>query len=324
MDPIIGGALIGGAINAGGLVFNQMQGKKNRDFTQQMYERQKGDNVSLWNMQNAYNSPESMMKRFTDAGLNPHLVMGQGFVQANMNSTPMQNSPLPYADVSGLANMATMVPQQRNIVAQTERTKQQTIGEALQNESQFIDNNLKTKYAELETIQRIDQNSSTIDNLKATFESTKQTTLNLKENQLILQQNAKLLQEDINGKKLINAISTIDLEYKKQVTELDVLSKQLKNTKEQTEINQINQQIEESKSRIQNLNRSTELLGTTIKLNQQQFDFLTKVNPLKLSQADLDLLKTMIQNNGYLKQNQLTDVQKKAIQSDTRRHNHTH
>lgn len=38
------------------------------------YQRQ----VAMWHMQNQYNSPEQQMQRFGAAGLNPHLIYGQG------------------------------------------------------------------------------------------------------------------------------------------------------------------------------------------------------------------------------------------------------
>lgn len=38
------------------------------------YQRQ----VEMWHQQNAYNSPEQQMERFGAAGLNPHLIYGQG------------------------------------------------------------------------------------------------------------------------------------------------------------------------------------------------------------------------------------------------------
>lgn len=34
--------------------------------------------LEMWNLQNAYNSPEAQMRRFKDAGLNPNLIYGQG------------------------------------------------------------------------------------------------------------------------------------------------------------------------------------------------------------------------------------------------------
>lgn len=54
------------------------QNKANRKFALNMYERQKNDALEMWNMQNAYNSPEQQMERFKAAGLNPNLIYGQG------------------------------------------------------------------------------------------------------------------------------------------------------------------------------------------------------------------------------------------------------
>lgn len=47
--------------------FQQQTNKENRDFTTEM-----------WNKTNAYNSPEAMMQRFKDAGINPYTVATQG------------------------------------------------------------------------------------------------------------------------------------------------------------------------------------------------------------------------------------------------------
>lgn len=50
----------------------------NQRFAKGMYERQRKDAIEFWNMQNAYNDPSQQMARFRNAGLNPHLVYGQG------------------------------------------------------------------------------------------------------------------------------------------------------------------------------------------------------------------------------------------------------
>jgi len=50
----------------------------NMKFSEKMYNRQRADAIEFWNMQNAYNSPEQQMSRFKAAGLNPHLIYGQG------------------------------------------------------------------------------------------------------------------------------------------------------------------------------------------------------------------------------------------------------
>lgn len=70
-----GGNVLGNAVNA------YAQGrlnKKERQFSLDMYNRQRSDAVMDFNLQNAYNSPRSQMERLRDAGLNPNLVYGNG------------------------------------------------------------------------------------------------------------------------------------------------------------------------------------------------------------------------------------------------------
>lgn len=68
--PIVGGLLSG--------VAQMFTNSSNRRYQTRMYERQRQDALSDWNMQNAYNSPEAQMARLKAANLNPNLVYGQG------------------------------------------------------------------------------------------------------------------------------------------------------------------------------------------------------------------------------------------------------
>lgn len=52
--------------------------KKNREFQEHMYNRQREDSLADWNMQNEYNSPKAQMQRLQDANLNPDLIYGGG------------------------------------------------------------------------------------------------------------------------------------------------------------------------------------------------------------------------------------------------------
>ncbi|AXH76292.1 MAG: DNA pilot protein [Microviridae sp.] len=70
-----GGAAVGGVINS---ISQGRQNKKNRAFSEKMYDKQKVDNISFWSQQNDYNSPKAQMARFKEAGLNPNLIYGQG------------------------------------------------------------------------------------------------------------------------------------------------------------------------------------------------------------------------------------------------------
>lgn len=63
LDPVTGSFITTGANLLGGLIGQGAQHRRN---------------VKLWKMQAEYNSPEQQMARLKAAGLNPHLVYGQG------------------------------------------------------------------------------------------------------------------------------------------------------------------------------------------------------------------------------------------------------
>lgn len=91
--------LIAAGIGAAGSVFDNISGnrtaRRNTDATirankaeaELAYQR----SIQTWNMQNAYNSPQMQMERFKAAGLNPHLIYGQG--SAGLASPPSNYSP---------------------------------------------------------------------------------------------------------------------------------------------------------------------------------------------------------------------------------------
>lgn len=65
--------------------------RKSMRFSREMYQRQLDDNFRLWQIQNDYNSPQAQMRRFQEAGLNPHLIYGQG----NSGNAAQLSSPNP-------------------------------------------------------------------------------------------------------------------------------------------------------------------------------------------------------------------------------------
>lgn len=79
------GSAFGGVANA---ISTGRQNFKSREFSREMYQRQKQDAFDFWNVQNAYNSPEAQMQRFKEAGLNPNLIYGQGN-SGNAGSIPV-------------------------------------------------------------------------------------------------------------------------------------------------------------------------------------------------------------------------------------------
>lgn len=81
------GAIIGAAATVGTAATNSAStgrlNRKNRNFSQYMYDQQQDDALANWNRQNEYNTPKAEMQRLRDAGLNPNLVYGHGSSASN-------------------------------------------------------------------------------------------------------------------------------------------------------------------------------------------------------------------------------------------------
>lgn len=90
-----GGDWIGALINTGAMLYDSNQNRKaaarNTNLTIDAQKREAElayqRSVEMWNKQNMYNDPESQMARFKAAGLNPHLIYGQGN-PGNATGTP--------------------------------------------------------------------------------------------------------------------------------------------------------------------------------------------------------------------------------------------
>lgn len=101
IDPgSLGGLGAAGLIPAaGGIIDSFVAADTARRNTDKTIEAQRREaelayqrSVAMWHMQNAYNSPAEQMKRFGAAGLNPHLIYGQGSA-GNSSSTPNYQPP---------------------------------------------------------------------------------------------------------------------------------------------------------------------------------------------------------------------------------------
>lgn len=92
-DNLIGtfGSLLGGTISSvGNIAAVKAQNKANKELAQYQYEQQK----QMIREQNAYNTPAAQMQRYQDAGLNPHLIYGDGKASAgNQTSVATYQAP---------------------------------------------------------------------------------------------------------------------------------------------------------------------------------------------------------------------------------------
>lgn len=96
----IGGAVapvLSAVTGIGQTFLDAKQSRTNTDKTieanKKMAEYQYSKDLEMWNRANEYNSPQSQMKRLTDAKLNPNLVYGQGAVANSTSQLPKYNAP---------------------------------------------------------------------------------------------------------------------------------------------------------------------------------------------------------------------------------------
>lgn len=106
-EEIIGGAgIISTGINA---IAQSAANRKAREFQLDMYNRQRGDALADWQMQNEYNSPLQQMERLKAAGLNPNLVYGNGATATSSQGVRASQSgsytpKAPQIDFAGIAS----------------------------------------------------------------------------------------------------------------------------------------------------------------------------------------------------------------------------
>lgn len=70
--------------------FNAEQAQINRDFQEQMWNKQVAYNNEMWEKQAKYSSAQEQVKRLKEAGLNPALALGQ--VASGQSSSPVGNA----------------------------------------------------------------------------------------------------------------------------------------------------------------------------------------------------------------------------------------
>lgn len=185
MDPVVGGALIGGAVNlissagstAATNVANANLNKKNREWQEKMTALQYQRNIEMWNMQNRYNLPVAQIQRLRAAGLNPNLMYGNGSGSTGMASdissadVPSTPSTIPYdfsqasnGVASALAmyqnwqlnnlNMEKVRNESQNIEAQTAYNRALTAGRLINNDIDRVTRSMAQKNAEIDYLMK--------------------------------------------------------------------------------------------------------------------------------------------------------------------------
>lgn len=102
-------ALISAGASTAGAISTGNMNRKNRQWSEDMYNLQRSDNIDFWNMNNEYNDPSAQMQRYRDAGLNPNLIYGTGSASAGnagaIKSPDVQRYQHAAPDFGGFANV---------------------------------------------------------------------------------------------------------------------------------------------------------------------------------------------------------------------------
>lgn len=153
----LGSGIFSAGLGAIGSIFSNNSQKKenqrNREFTEYMYDRQYDNNIKLWNMQNKYDLPSAQKQRLLDAGLNADLMYsGKGVspspnLQAAVAGSPSSGSLPGYGGFAEAFNQGRLLDAQiRNIDADTEKKKSETVGQGYQNDILKTDSVFREDY----------------------------------------------------------------------------------------------------------------------------------------------------------------------------------
>lgn len=104
------------------------QKKENRELA----EFQANANERYLERQLEYNTPKNQMARFQDAGLNPHLIYGQG--NPGNQSAPLTHPDIKPRDFSSMMNLAQLANQSRMVDSQVSAQNSQTLKNTAQTE----------------------------------------------------------------------------------------------------------------------------------------------------------------------------------------------
>jgi hypothetical protein len=196
-------AIIGGASSIiGGLIGASSQRRANREnmrFTEQMYNRQRADNLFNWHLQNSYNHPSQQRKRLEDAGFNSALMYGKsassGVAGQVQGATPQNKEIKPQTTgqfigdagnsvMNSMYDLRIKAQQAKNLKKQESLLDQdilkrsaELVGQKIQNQSKRLGFNVDTRYLDTLTGLSVD---AAEENIRGTMISNR---LNLDENE---------------------------------------------------------------------------------------------------------------------------------------------
>jgi hypothetical protein len=267
----IGDALLGVA----GTIY---QNAENRKEAERAFQRQR----QLINEANIYNAPVNQMARLKEAGLNPHLIYGQGpgsMVSASAGTPPAAHQENIAENLGIYASMKQLDMQKRQLDLQ--------------------ERDIKLREAQNPSI--IKKNEAEADKTNSEIDVNTQTMLNMMQsrehqNQLIdLNKVALTIQNDSNK---------FDLEQRKLLAPLVKLNQILQNQAIVSKIDADNMRLvferELKDSRLKLDNATIKEIGSRYNLNEQSKDYLEVMNDLQLTREKIRTYKDEYNYNDWL------------------------
>lgn len=247
--------------------------KKTREWNEKMYGRQREDALADWARSNQYNSPLSQMQRLREAGLNPHLVYGNG---ANNVSQPVRstdvkgwNPQAPAFDLGGIVNTYFGVQQQQQALKNQEAQLRLINSQVDKTDAETTKTLTGNKYLADEILSRIQQRNVTTENVqlmgklamnkdqREALRTTQDLELGAKR---VLQIGADIAKTDQERRNLISANEL--LIQNGEMRKLEVLQKKLGLDNDYTQMEWIlAQAMEDPKGTTQKLQRYIQALG---------------------------------------------------------------
>lgn len=237
------GGMAGAAI--GGL-FDIASSALNNKYAVQQMELQNQMNIDQWRRENQYNSPTAQMQRLSAAGLNPNLVYGSGATTLSASSPKLEAAQKKAPDLGQYAVMAV---------------------------------NAMLKQKELDIREK--EVDSKVD-LNATQANWNKVRSDLDDLKLALEEltfNNKVAGSDLMLQKLRESIDNLNASTRNYESMIGLNAVRAENLQSQTKLN--NAKVEETYSRIKNIDQDTKVKAVDEILRNSQVD-LTNQQILKL------------------------------------------
>lgn len=278
----LGSGLVSGGLGAISSIFSNNAQKKenerNREFAEYMYDRQYDNSIKVWNMQNKYDLPSAQKQRLIDAGLNPDLMYsGKGVspspnLQAAVAGSPSSGSLPGYGGIAESFNQGRLLDAQiRNIDADTEKKKSETIGQGYQNNILKTDSSFRQEYM-IELVDKLRADNKLTTNQAevclAEYQKSMDEILNLREQREII----------ISEKEM----RKFDLEVYRELKQLEL---SIKHNEEAISTFEVDHWFEKFEATVENIKASTGSLQSSAVIDGFAADIMkplaefTKNNP---------------------------------------------